>query len=46
MAITVALEALGHNALTMEKFAVFELMVVEEALLNKSICLFWCPNVD
>jgi hypothetical protein len=46
MAITVALEALGHDALTMEKFTVFELIVVEEALLIKGICLIWCPNVN
>jgi Pyruvate/2-oxoacid:ferredoxin oxidoreductase delta subunit len=30
----------------MEKFAVFELMVMKEALLNKSICLLWCPDIN
>jgi hypothetical protein len=46
MAVTVALKAFGHDALTIEKFAVFEVMVMEEALLNKSICLLGCPNVN
>jgi hypothetical protein len=40
MAIMVALKALGHYTLTMEKLTVLELIVVEEALLKKSVCLF------
>jgi hypothetical protein len=32
MAVLITLEALGHDALSMEEFAVFELMVMEEAL--------------
>jgi hypothetical protein len=31
MAILITLEALGHDALTMEELTVFELVVVEEA---------------
>jgi hypothetical protein len=46
MAITVALEALGHDALTMEQFTVVELMVIKEAILNKSVCLLWCLNIN
>jgi hypothetical protein len=46
MAIMVALEALGHDALTMEKLTVFELMVVDETLLNQSVCLLRCPDVN
>jgi hypothetical protein len=46
MPVTVALEALGLNTLTSEKFALFKHNVVEEALLNKGICLLWCHKVD
>ncbi len=46
MAIVVALETLGHYALTMEKFAYFEFVVVEEAFLNQNICLLYCPNIN
>ncbi len=46
MAITVALEAMGHDALTIDKFADLELMILEGVLLNKGICLLWCPNVN
>jgi hypothetical protein len=31
MAILITLEALGHDALTMEELTIFELVVVEEA---------------
>jgi hypothetical protein len=31
MAVLITLEALGHNALTMEEFTVFEFVVMEEA---------------
>jgi hypothetical protein len=31
MAVLITLEALGHDALTMEEFTVLELVVVEEA---------------
>jgi hypothetical protein len=31
MAVLIALEALGHDALNMEEFTVLELVVVEEA---------------
>jgi hypothetical protein len=31
MAILITLEALGHDALTMEELTVFELVVVDEA---------------
>ncbi len=44
MAIKEALEVLGHDALTMEKFALFHLMVVEQAIQNKSVCYFRGPT--
>jgi hypothetical protein len=31
MAVQITLEALGHDAFTLEEFTVFELVVVEEA---------------
>jgi hypothetical protein len=46
MPVMVALEALGLDTLTSEKFAVFKHIVVEGALLNKGICLLWCHKVN
>ncbi len=41
MAITVALEELGHDALTVEEFTIFRLVVVEQAYFNKEVGFLW-----
>jgi hypothetical protein len=46
MAVLIALEALGHDALTIEEFTVFKLAVMEEALLNKCVCLLRSSDVS
>ncbi len=45
MDVDPALVALGHEALTMEDFAIFELMVKYEPIKNQSFCFFWCSYV-
>ncbi len=40
MAIGPALAALGHDALTTEDCAIFELMVMYESIKNLSVCYF------
>jgi hypothetical protein len=41
MAIGPALIALGHDALTMENFAILGPIVVYEAFKNQSVGFFW-----
>ncbi len=42
MPILIAFKALGLVTLTMKNFAVFQLMIVEEALLDNGIGFLWC----
>jgi hypothetical protein len=44
-AVLIKLKALGHDALTMEKFTVFELIVVEEAFWDIGICFLRSPYI-
>jgi hypothetical protein len=46
MAVGPALVALGHDALTMEDFAILGLMVVYEPFKYQSVGFFWCSHID
>ncbi len=46
MAVGPALVALGHDALTMEDFVIFGLMVLYEPFKNQSVGFFWCSHID
>jgi hypothetical protein len=46
MAVGPALVALGHVALTVEKFAKLWLIVMDKPVGDQSIRFFWCFHVD
>jgi hypothetical protein len=45
MAVGPTLVALGHDALTMEDFAILGLMVVYEPFKYQSVSFLWCSHI-